>query len=215
MRTSITSDLSRGSQVVGYGLRCRRHHTTAARSPRGATQMRFDVATARARRPRRRDCAGGRGWSRRAGCMRRSRRGVEPAHHRGRHSERERRPGRRARRAAWAGAHRSRARADGAPSRATAMRTSRPQWSVRAPRCQLRTGRLALGTWQAVYLAEFDGPRTRKVDVTVACRASCRARGVSGPRRRRRRVLGGLDRAEPLVYGMRAFRPVRARSSAG
>jgi secondary thiamine-phosphate synthase enzyme len=28
-------------------------------------------------------------------------------------------------------------------------------------------GRLALGTWQAVYLAEFDGPRTRKLDVTV------------------------------------------------
>ncbi|MDR3687581.1 MAG: secondary thiamine-phosphate synthase enzyme YjbQ [Coriobacteriia bacterium] len=28
-------------------------------------------------------------------------------------------------------------------------------------------GRLALGTWQAIYLAEFDGPRTRKVDVTV------------------------------------------------
>jgi secondary thiamine-phosphate synthase enzyme len=28
-------------------------------------------------------------------------------------------------------------------------------------------GRLALGTWQAVYLAEFDGPRSRKLDVTV------------------------------------------------
>jgi secondary thiamine-phosphate synthase enzyme len=28
-------------------------------------------------------------------------------------------------------------------------------------------GRLALGTWQAVYLAEFDGPRTRRLDVTV------------------------------------------------
>jgi secondary thiamine-phosphate synthase enzyme len=28
-------------------------------------------------------------------------------------------------------------------------------------------GRLALGTWQAVYLAEFDGPRTRRVIVTV------------------------------------------------
>lgn len=28
-------------------------------------------------------------------------------------------------------------------------------------------GRLALGTWQAIYLAEFDGPRTRKLDVTV------------------------------------------------
>ncbi len=29
-------------------------------------------------------------------------------------------------------------------------------------------GRLALGTWQAVYFCEFDGPRTRKVVVTVA-----------------------------------------------
>ncbi len=27
-------------------------------------------------------------------------------------------------------------------------------------------GRLRLGTWQAVYLAEFDGPRTRKVWLT-------------------------------------------------
>ncbi len=28
-------------------------------------------------------------------------------------------------------------------------------------------GELALGTWQAVFLAEFDGPRTRKVGVQV------------------------------------------------
>ena len=28
-------------------------------------------------------------------------------------------------------------------------------------------GRLALGTWQAVYFAEFDGPRTRQCHVTV------------------------------------------------
>jgi len=28
-------------------------------------------------------------------------------------------------------------------------------------------GRLALGTWQAVYLAEFDGPRTRKIHLVV------------------------------------------------
>lgn len=27
-------------------------------------------------------------------------------------------------------------------------------------------GRLRLGTWQAIYLAEFDGPRTRKVSIT-------------------------------------------------
>jgi secondary thiamine-phosphate synthase enzyme len=31
----------------------------------------------------------------------------------------------------------------------------------------VREGRLALGTWQAVYFAEFDGPRSRRVDVTV------------------------------------------------
>jgi secondary thiamine-phosphate synthase enzyme len=28
-------------------------------------------------------------------------------------------------------------------------------------------GRLALGRWQAIYLAEFDGPRTRRVTVTL------------------------------------------------
>jgi secondary thiamine-phosphate synthase enzyme len=28
-------------------------------------------------------------------------------------------------------------------------------------------GRMLLGTWQGIYLCEFDGPRTRHVDVTV------------------------------------------------
>jgi secondary thiamine-phosphate synthase enzyme len=28
-------------------------------------------------------------------------------------------------------------------------------------------GRLVLGTWQGIYLCEFDGPRTRKVHVQV------------------------------------------------
>jgi secondary thiamine-phosphate synthase enzyme len=28
-------------------------------------------------------------------------------------------------------------------------------------------GRMALGTWQAIFFCEFDGPRTRKVVVTV------------------------------------------------
>jgi secondary thiamine-phosphate synthase enzyme len=28
-------------------------------------------------------------------------------------------------------------------------------------------GRLALGTWQGIYFAEFDGPRTRKYHVTI------------------------------------------------
>ncbi len=29
----------------------------------------------------------------------------------------------------------------------------------------IQAGRLVLGTWQAIYLAEFDGPRTRQVHV--------------------------------------------------
>lgn len=28
-------------------------------------------------------------------------------------------------------------------------------------------GRLALGTWQAIYFAEFDGPRSRSYDVVI------------------------------------------------
>ncbi len=31
----------------------------------------------------------------------------------------------------------------------------------------LRDGRPALGTWQGIYLAEFDGPRARRAIVTV------------------------------------------------
>lgn len=31
----------------------------------------------------------------------------------------------------------------------------------------VQDGQLVLGTWQGVYLAEFDGPRTRTVDVTA------------------------------------------------
>ena len=31
----------------------------------------------------------------------------------------------------------------------------------------LEGGRMALGTWQAIYLCEFDGPRTRRVLVKV------------------------------------------------
>ncbi|OFW61978.1 MAG: hypothetical protein A2133_07080 [Actinobacteria bacterium RBG_16_64_13] len=29
--------------------------------------------------------------------------------------------------------------------------------------CPVEHGRLRLGTWQSIYLADFDGPRTRKV----------------------------------------------------
>ena len=31
----------------------------------------------------------------------------------------------------------------------------------------VRDGRLALGRWQAIYVAEFDGPRERQLTVTV------------------------------------------------
>jgi secondary thiamine-phosphate synthase enzyme len=31
----------------------------------------------------------------------------------------------------------------------------------------IETGRLVLGPWQGIYLCEFDGPRTRKVHLTV------------------------------------------------
>ena len=31
----------------------------------------------------------------------------------------------------------------------------------------VRTGKLQFGTWQGIYLCEFDGPRTRKVWVSV------------------------------------------------
>ncbi|MGH3142045.1 MAG: YjbQ family protein [Gaiellales bacterium] len=31
----------------------------------------------------------------------------------------------------------------------------------------LEGGRLALGTWQGIFFCEFDGPRTRRVLVTV------------------------------------------------
>ena len=32
----------------------------------------------------------------------------------------------------------------------------------------VRDGKLALGTWQAIFLCEWDGPRTRRVEVAVA-----------------------------------------------
>jgi secondary thiamine-phosphate synthase enzyme len=53
--------------------------------------------------------------------------------------------------------------ADGpnAPSHARASLASSPQVLI-----PLRDGGLALGTYQGVFLCEFDGPRTRKVYVT-------------------------------------------------
>ena len=37
------------------------------------------------------------------------------------------------------------------------------------PSCSapVRDGKLALGTWQAIFLCEWDGPRTRRVEVAV------------------------------------------------
>ena len=32
----------------------------------------------------------------------------------------------------------------------------------------VRAGKLALGTWQAIFLCEWDGPRTRRVEVAVS-----------------------------------------------
>jgi secondary thiamine-phosphate synthase enzyme len=42
--------------------------------------------------------------------------------------------------------------------------------SLIGPGCMapVRGGKLALGTWQAIFLCEWDGPRTRKVEVAVA-----------------------------------------------
>ena len=37
--------------------------------------------------------------------------------------------------------------------------------SVSAP---VKGGKLALGTWQAIFLCEWDGPRSRRVEVAVA-----------------------------------------------
>jgi secondary thiamine-phosphate synthase enzyme len=32
----------------------------------------------------------------------------------------------------------------------------------------VRDGKLALGTWQAIFLCEWDGPRTRRVEVAIS-----------------------------------------------
>ena len=46
---------------------------------------------------------------------------------------------------------------------------SHPRASLMGPQVlvPLRDGELALGTWQGIFLCEFDGPRTRSVYVTV------------------------------------------------
>ena len=33
----------------------------------------------------------------------------------------------------------------------------------------VKNGSLVLGTWQGIYFCEFDGPRTRQVQVQIAC----------------------------------------------
>ncbi len=32
---------------------------------------------------------------------------------------------------------------------------------------QVEKGRLVLGTWQGIFFCEFDGPRTRKMDISI------------------------------------------------
>jgi secondary thiamine-phosphate synthase enzyme len=46
---------------------------------------------------------------------------------------------------------------------------SHPRASLMGPHVliPIRDGELALGTWQGVFFCEFDGPRTRKVYVSV------------------------------------------------
>jgi len=44
------------------------------------------------------------------------------------------------------------------------LKTSLVGPSVLVP---VESGRMVLGTWQGIYLCEFDGPRTRKLDVTL------------------------------------------------
>ncbi|HZP72768.1 MAG TPA: secondary thiamine-phosphate synthase enzyme YjbQ [Gaiellaceae bacterium] len=46
---------------------------------------------------------------------------------------------------------------------------SHPRASLMGPQLvvPLRDGSLALGTWQGIFLCEFDGPRTRSVYVSV------------------------------------------------
>jgi secondary thiamine-phosphate synthase enzyme len=46
---------------------------------------------------------------------------------------------------------------------------SHPRASLMGPQVvvPLRDGELALGTWQGIFLCEFDGPRTRSVYVSV------------------------------------------------
>ena len=43
------------------------------------------------------------------------------------------------------------------------LKSSLMGFSITVP---VRNGRLHLGTWQGIYLCEFDGPRTRRVVVT-------------------------------------------------
>lgn len=47
---------------------------------------------------------------------------------------------------------------------------SHVQTALIGPACfaPVREGKLALGTWQAIFLCEWDGPRTRRVEVAVA-----------------------------------------------
>lgn len=44
----------------------------------------------------------------------------------------------------------------------------------------VRAGDLRLGTWQAIWFCEFDGPRTRRVEVTVLASSPANPGSASG-----------------------------------
>ena len=81
--------------------------------------------------------------------------GHVAAHYCGDPDQRERRPG--CGEDLLAGLGDPRRSPAGDTPRATATRISRPRWWERR-HVPIEGGRLVLGTWQAVYFAEFDGP---------------------------------------------------------
>ena len=57
---------------------------------------------------------------------------------------------------------------------------------------------MQLGTWQAIYLAEFDGPRTRSVDLTVLPGRARDGRGIREFARHHSAASGPVLRASLL-----------------
>jgi secondary thiamine-phosphate synthase enzyme len=58
---------------------------------------------------------------------------------------------------------------DGGYEHAEGNSDSHIKTALVGPSCMapVRDGKLALGTWQAIFLCEWDGPRTRRVDVAL------------------------------------------------